>query len=86
MAIKLELQREVVQNWSHNRKRPKMKLGGRRGFTQEQTRLLETEFQRDQQWSTPFITWLAEQMGLNRNKVYMWSFNRRRKELQFCAS
>ena len=47
MAIKLGLQREVVQNWSHNRKRPKMKLGGRRGFTQEQTRLLETEFQRD---------------------------------------
>ena len=57
-----------------------------RGFTKEQQDYLEAEFQKDQKWSTPFITWIASHLNLNRNKVYMWSFNRRRKELKENAS
>ena len=57
-----------------------------RGFTKEQQDYLEAEFQKDQKWSTPFITWIAGHLKLNRNKVYMWSFNRRRKELKENAS
>jgi hypothetical protein len=43
-AQELSLEREIVQNWSHNRKRPRKRLGGQRGFTKDQQQLLEDEF------------------------------------------
>ena len=47
LAAELCIDRQKIYNWLHNRKRPRVRLGGMRGFTKEQQDRLEAEFQRD---------------------------------------
>ena len=51
----------------------------------EQTRQLEAEFERNANWSPPFVTMLAERVGLKRSKVYKWAWDRKRRMLASAA-
>ena len=42
--------------------------------------VLEQEYQQDANWDTEKIAEIAERLGLNRTKVYKWSWDRRKKD------
>ena len=42
--------------------------------------VLEQEYQRDANWDTEKIAEIADRLGLNRTKVYKWSWDRRKKD------
>lgn len=52
----------------------------RRRMTFEQAETLEHEWRKDQAWTSQRISSIAKRLGLNRTKVYKWTWDRRKKK------
>lgn len=54
----------------------------RNRLVQWQIDVLEQKYLRGSQWSTAEMKELAEKLGISRTKVYKWSWDRKRKEIE----
>lgn len=54
----------------------------RQRLTNEQTTVLEQEFQKNANWSSREIAKLSKRLGLSRSKIYKWNWDRKRKTIE----
>lgn len=46
-------------------------------MSDEQKAILEAEYLKDPEWTTPRITQIARRLQLNRTKIYKWHWDRK---------
>ena len=51
--------------------------GRRTRMSDEQKAVLEAEYLKDPEWTTPRITQIARRLQLNRTKIYKWHWDRK---------
>ena len=54
----------------------------RQRLTNEQTQVLEAEFQKNANWSSREIVKMSKRLSLSRSKIYKWNWDRKRKTLE----
>lgn len=54
----------------------------RQRLTNEQTTVLEQEFEKNANWSSREIAKMSKRLGLSRSKIYKWNWDRKRKTIE----